>query len=106
MNSRWLEDVKTALTLELRQIALMAELAQQLSSPAMRMEVICKINGEVADASTWNTIYASFYDYCPEQGSNPGCGPGYGPGYGSGYGPGYCPGYGPGTFGVGDSEKK
>ncbi|SFR07948.1 hypothetical protein [Desulfoscipio geothermicus] len=56
----WLKQVKEAMQLELQEIGLMAQLAQQLPTAAMRMQVIGKIAEEAVEANTWNSIYASF----------------------------------------------
>jgi len=56
----WLEQVKEAMQLELQEIALMAQLVQQLPTAAMRMQVIEKIAEEAVEANTWNCIYACF----------------------------------------------
>lgn len=88
----WLQNVKMAMKIELREIAMLAQLAEQVPSAAMRREVIQQIQEEAGEASFWNTVYACF---CKDEAHDPNCGPGYPPVYPPGYCPGY-PGHGPG----------
>lgn len=60
MQQRWLQDVRTAMNLELQEICLLAQLAERLPTAAMRMRVIEKIAEEAMEASTWNCIHACF----------------------------------------------
>lgn len=90
---QWLENVRMAMNYELREISLMAQLAEQLPSAATRMEILGKIAEEAREAAFWNTVYACHSDM------QAGYGPGYGPDYS--YGPGYGPGYGPDYYGPG-----
>jgi hypothetical protein len=59
----WLESVRRAMNMELREIALMAQLAEQLPSHGMRMRVIEKIAEEAFEANFWNCIHACFDGY-------------------------------------------
>lgn len=115
MHEQWLRNVRAAMNLELREISLMAQLAEQLPSAAMRAEVIGKIAEEANEAAVWNAIHASYCQYPsdPGPGYGPGCGPGPGYGPGQGYGPGpgfdpgqgYGPGPGPGFYEAGEKEE-
>lgn len=89
----WLRKVKMAMEIELREIVLLAQLAEQLPSAAMRKEVIQQIHEEAGEASFWNTVYACF---CKCEAHDPNCGPGHPPGHPPGCGPGHFPGFGPG----------
>ncbi|MEW6172910.1 MAG: hypothetical protein AB1510_07545 [Bacillota bacterium] len=56
----WLEKVRRAMCLELREIKLMAQLAEEIPTAGARMQIIEKIAEEASQANTWNCILACF----------------------------------------------